>query len=227
VSHTKQINSLIESIDRVIMDEITIQQFYDTHNPSNKFGYEQIMDYEGFVTYSMKRNEYGSLNYNKIKTNAYYKMHKPRKQYMPFIIEMAQYPTVQKVYPICVFARDFYSNLESLNTIHLKFMQVHTSTDSPLFLSLNDKAQKSFHGQQPKVQLKMLINAPCGFQKVSIELFKEFYPFQEDKVTSEVLEEIGCVMKSIFMKSLDGIKLDELKSCGIIDDLFVLVQKLK
>ncbi len=227
VSHTEQINSLIESIDNVIKGQITIKEFYESHPPSNKFHFEEIIDYEGFVTYSMKRNEYGSLNYNKIKTDAYYKMHKPRKEYMPYIIEMAQYPEVQKVYPICVVARDFYNNLDSLSAIHTKFLQVHTTTDSPLFLSLNEKAQKSFHTQQPKIQLKMLINAPVGFQKLSIELFKEFYPFQEDKISSEVLEEIGSVMKSIFMKSLDGIKLDELKSAGIIDDLFVLVQKLK
>jgi len=154
-------------------------------------------------------------------------MHKPRKEYMPYIIEMAKYPEVQKVYPICVVARDFYSNLDCLHTMYTKFLQVHTLTESALFLSLNEKAQKSFHTQQPKVQLKMLINAPGGFQKVSIELFKEFYPFQEDKISSDVLEEIGSVMKSIFMKSLDGIKLDELKSSGIIDELFVLVQKLK
>jgi hypothetical protein len=227
VNHTEQINSLIQSIDNVIKGQITIKEFYETHPPSNKFHFEQIIDYEGFVTYSMKRNEYGSLNYNKIKTDAYYKMHKPRKEYMSFIIEMAQYPEVQNVYPICVVARNFYSNLESLNAIHLKFMQTHTSLDSPLFLSLNEKAQKSFHTQQQKVQLKMLINSPGGFQKVSIELFKEFYPFHEDKVETDVLDEIGSVMKSIFMKSLDGIKLDELKSSGIIDELFVLVQKLK
>ncbi len=226
VSHTEQINSLIESIDNVIKGQITINKFYEIHPPSNKFTFQEIIDYEGFVTYSMKRNEYESLNYNKIKTDAYYKMHKPRKEHMKYIIEMAQYPEVQKVYPICVVARDFYSNLDNLNVIHAKFMQIHTTTDSPLFLSLNEKAQKSFHTQQPKVQLKMLINAPIGFQKVGIELFKEFYPFQEEKVSSEVLEEIGSVMKSIFMKSLDGIKLDELKRAGIIDELFVIVQKL-
>jgi len=228
VSHTEQINSLIQSIDNVIKGQITIKEFYETHPPSNKFHFEQIIDYEGFVTYSMKRDENRSLNYNKIKTDIYYKMHKPRKEYMSFIIEMAQYPEVQKVYPICVVARNFYDNLESLNAMYTKFLQTHTSTKSALFLSLNEKAQKSFHTQQPKVQLKMLINAPSGFQKVSIELFKEFYPFREDKVETDVLDEIGSIMKSIFMKSLDGIKLvDELKSSGIIDELFVLVQKLK
>jgi hypothetical protein len=227
ISHTEEINSLIDSINNVIVGKITIDQFYETHPPSNKFKFEQIIDYEGFVTYSTKRNENFSLNYNKIKTDMYYKMHKPRKEYMKYIVEMAKYPEVQKVYPICVVARDFYSNLDYLHTIRTKFMELHTSTESSLFLSLNEKAQKSFHTQQPKVQLKMLINAPTGFQKVSIELFKEFFPFREDKIDSDILEEIGCIMKNIFMKSLDGINLEELKNLGIIDELFVLVQKLK
>jgi len=227
VNHTVQINSLIESINKVSMSEYTITQFYETHPPSNKFKFEQIIDYEGFVTYSTKRNENFSLNYNKIKTDMYYKMHKPRKEYMKYIIEMATYPEVQKVYPICVVARNFYGNLDCLHTIRTKFMELHTSTESSLFLSLNEKAQKSFHTQQPKVQLKMLINAPNGFRNVSIELFKEFFPFREDKIDSDILEEIGSVMKNIFMKSLDAINLEELKISGIIDELFVLVQKLK
>ena len=157
----------------------------------------------------------------------YYKMHKPHERNMKYIIEMSNYPEVQKVYPICVVARDFYSNLECLHTIRAKFMNTHTSTDSPIFLSLSEKAQKSFHTQQPKIQLKMLINSQDGFQKVSIELFKEFFPFQEDKILSEVFDEVVFVMKKLFMKSLDGINLDELKKDGIIDELFILVQKLK
>jgi hypothetical protein len=227
ISHTNEINALIESINNVIVGKLTKEQFYDLYNPSNKFDFEQIIDYEGFVTYSLKRNEFGSLNYNKIKTDMYYKMHKPRKEFMGFINDMALYPEVQKVYPICVITRDFYMNLDFLDKIHTKFMQIHTSSDSPLFLSLNEKAQKSFHTQQPKVQLKMLINAPIGFQKVIIELFKEFYPFCEEKVTEDVLEEIGIVMKAMFMKSLDGINKEELEKAKIIDELFVVVQKLK
>lgn len=225
ISHTTEINSLIKSIDDVIIGQMTIPKFYETYPPSNNFKFEQIIDYEGFVTYSAKRNKNFSLNYNKIKTDAYYKMHKPRKEYMEYIIDMGKYPEVQKVYPICVVVRDFYGNLETLNKIHAKFMQLHTSTDSPLYLSLNEKAQKSFHTQKPKVQMKMLINA-VGFQKVSIELFKEFYPFQEDNITPNILDEIGSIVKNIFMKSLDGINLDELKKLGIIDELFITVQKL-
>lgn len=227
ITHTNEINSLIDSINSVITGKMTKAEFYQTYPPSNMFGFEQIIDYEGFVTYSLERNEFGSLNYNKIKTDMYYKMHKPRKEFMEFINEMALFPEVQKSYPICGITRTFYTNLDFLNKIHLKFMQVHTSTDSPLFLSLNEKAQKSFHTQQPKVQLKMLINAPIGFQKVIIGLFKEFYPFCEENVGPDVLEELGIVMKSIFMKSLDGVKLDELEKAGIIDELFVIVQKLK
>jgi hypothetical protein len=227
ISHTTEINSLIKSIGDVIIGEMTIPEFYETHPPSNKFKFEQIIDYEGFVTYSTKRNKNFSLNYNKIKTDTYYKMHKPRKEYMRYIIDMAKYPEVRKVYPICIVVRDFYGNLELLSKIHAKFMQLHTSTDSPLYLSLNEKAQKSFHTQKPKVQMKMLINAPVGFQKVSIELFKEFYPFQEDRITTDILDEIGSIMKNIFMSSLDGINLDELKKLGIIDELFLTVQKLK
>lgn len=227
ITHTEQINSLIESIDNVIVGKITKEFFYETYPPSNQFDFEQIIDYEGFVTYSLKRDEFGSLNYNKIKTNMYYKMHKPRKEYMPFINEMAKYPLVQKYYPICFQLSNFYTNLDFLVGIHAKFMQVHTSIESPLFISLNEKAQKSFHTQQPKVQLKMLINSPVGFSKIIIGLFNEFYPFQKDKTDVDVLEELGIVMKSIFMKSLDGIKLSELENAGVIDELFVIVQKLK
>jgi hypothetical protein len=227
VNHTEEINSLIASIDAIIMGQITIKEFYETHPPSNKFKFELIIDYEGFVTYSTKRDENFSLNYNKIKTAMYYMMHKPRKEYMKYILEMAKYPGVQKVYPICVVARDFYSNLDCLHAIRAKFIESHTSTESQLFQCLNEKAQKSFHTQQPKVQLKMLINFPAGFQKVIVELFKEFYPYREEKTPIEVIEEIGPVMKGIFMKSLDGVNVDELKKLGNIDELFILVQKLK
>lgn len=227
ISHTNEINTLIESINNVIIGKMTIEDFYDMHMPSNKFKFEHIIDYEGFVTYCLKRNKFNSLNYNKIKTDMYYKMHKPRKDYIPYINEMYKYPEVQKVYPICVTVHDFYMNLGFIEKIREKFLQLNTTSESPLFHSLNEKAQKSFHTQQPKVQLKMLINAPSGFQKVIIEIFKEFYPFCEDNVTSEILDELGCVMKNIFMKSLDGVKLDELDSAGIIDELFLIVQKLK
>ncbi len=225
-SHTENVNKLLTDLHNVIFGKITEEKFYQINHPSNiTSNWEKIVDYEGFVSYSMVLTSNSTLNYNKIKTSPYYDLHKLRKEKMNWILELAEIPSVIKRFPMCKEVKAFYSDLGLIEKLVNLILEKALEPKSILFNSLSEKAKISFGKQTKQVQIKMLINSPNGFSKIAYESLSEIYKITGSNTDSDFKEEVKAMMKKLLMASIDIYDLEKLKSEGIVDELFLLVRK--
>lgn len=111
-THADQINAMVYSLGKIIMGEITKDDFLKMFPPMN-YNYDiknAIIDPEGFV--AMKHLEVSKVNgiissvYSKIKTEPYYRSHKLRIDNLPYLVKLADsaghlFPAAAKVASIC------------------------------------------------------------------------------------------------------------------------------
>ncbi len=226
VTHTNQVNNLLEDLHKVIYGELSDAKYFKCNPPNNKTpNWEQIVDYEGFVSYSMVPTSSGTLNYNKIKTGPYYDLHKLRKEKIPWILKISELPSVTNRFPMCNEIKTFYANLDKIEQMVTNILDNSTNPNSLVFESLTEKAKRSFIRQPKDTQLKMLINAPVGFGNVSIQEFCSTYSFDSEKFDSEFKNEIKAIVKKIMMESVECFDMEKMKILGLIDELFLIVRK--
>jgi hypothetical protein len=227
VFHTEHVNRLLTNLHNVIYGKISEEEFYIENPPSNiTNNWEKMVDYEGFVCYSMFPTINSSLNYNKIKTAPYYDLHKVKKDKINWILQLAEIPSVVKRFPICKEINAFYSDLSLIEKLFNLVLEKAVQPDSILFTSLTEKAKISFVKQPKQVQIKMLINSPNGFERIAVESLQEIYQIPHISSDSEHKEEIRTYVKKLLMSSIDNFSIDKLKSDGSIDELFLLIRKL-
>lgn len=226
VTHTIQVNNLLDNLHKVIYGELSEDKFFELNPPNNQTSnWEKIVDYEGFVSYSMIPTSSGTLNYNKIKTGPYYDLHKLRKEKINWILKVSEIPSVVKRFPMCNEIKTFYANLDKIENMVNCILSEALEQDSIVFTSLNDKAKKSFARQPKDIQLRMLINSPIGFGQLAIQEFCKAYSFDSDKFEQELKDEIRFVIKKIMMWSIGNYDLEKLRVEGIVDELFLTVRK--
>ncbi len=223
VSHTNEVNILLDDLNKVIFEEITESKFFEIHPPHNEFdNWEHIIDREGFVTYSGKTYDYG-----KIKTDAYYIAHKLKAKNIPYLMRLASVESARRSFPLCNEVNTFYSTMmNDVIKLNDTFNSMCVDTESALFKGLPEKAQKSFQKQSPQVRLKMLINGSDKFSEIAQEIFKTVYPFNTERIDSEFLNDVVTVVKSILMGFVgNSISFDEPQKNPLFGDLFSVVRK--
>ena len=195
VTHTTEVNSLLDDLNAVIFEKMSISEFFAKNKPHNKYeNFEYIIDREGFVSYTGDTFDYG-----KIKTDAYYIAHKLKAKNIGYLGELAKIPSARQSFPLCNEVSTFYSKIEDdINSLIRNFMLIGTST---LFNGFSDKAKNSFPNQTPEVRLKMLINSPDNdtFLKVALEVFSSVYPYNPERVDAEFTNDVNISVKSILM----------------------------
>ena len=171
-------DNLIKAVDSYIFGKMTIDEFYESFPPSNKYGYEKIIDVEGFVVYDLDN----SNSYGKIKTDSYYKAHKLRDGNIPFLCDLAL--VAGHLFPLANKIRTIYVDLDSkLTTINSKLIELVTS--DLMFNSLSDKVKKSYMTKDKATQFKIIINiAKDMYCDNAIPFFVE--QFGDIKVTEDV-----------------------------------------
>ncbi|MGA1306900.1 MAG: HD domain-containing protein [Candidatus Kapaibacteriota bacterium] len=223
VSHTDNVNVLLDDLNKVIFEEISESEFFNIHPPFNEFdNWEHIIDREGFVTYAGKTYDYG-----KIKTDAYYIAHKLKAKNIFYLMRLASVESARLSFPLCNEVNTFYSTIkEDVIKLNDTFNSMCVDTESKLFKGLPEKAQKSFQKQSPQVRLKMLINGSEKFSEIAQEIFKTVYPFNIACVDSDFLNDVVTVVKSILMGFVENsISFDEPAKNPLFSNLFSVVRK--
>jgi hypothetical protein len=167
VTTVEMMDNLIKAVDSYIFGNLSISEFYCQFPPSNKFGYEQVIDVEGFVVYDLDNfNSYG-----KIKTDSYYKAHKLRENNVSFLCDLAL--VAGHLFPLAHKVRTIYVGLDSkLKIINSKLIELITS--DLMVNALNEKARKSYLTKDKATQFKIIINtARAPFCNNAIPFFVE------------------------------------------------------
>lgn len=195
VTHTTEVNSLLDDLNAVIFEKMSISEFFTKNKPHNKYeNFEYIIDREGFVSYTGDTFDYG-----KIKTDAYYIAHKLKAKNIGYLGELAKIPSARQSFPLCNEVSTFYSKIEDdINSLIHNFMLIGTST---IFNGFSDEAKISFPKQTPEIRLKMLINTPDKdtFLKVALEVFSSVYPYNPERVEAKFTNNVIASVKSILM----------------------------
>jgi hypothetical protein len=223
VTHTSQVNSLLDDLNKVIFEEMSESEFFEKNKPHNQYeNWEYIIDREGFVTYTGKKFDYG-----KVKTDAYYFGHKLKAKNITYLMELAKILSARRSFPLCNEVSTFFSNIETdVRGLNDKFNAMCIDTTSTLYNGLPEKAKVSFPKQTPQVRLKMLINASDSFAKVAMELFSSVYPFNPERVDAEFTNDVVASVKSILMGFAGNtISFEEPTKNPGFADLFCVVRK--
>jgi hypothetical protein len=195
VSHTNQINHLLDELNKVIFEKMSEKEFFEKNVPSNTFlNYEYIIDKEGFVTYTGDTYDYG-----KIKTDAYYIAHKLKTKNVEYLMQLANIPSARESFPLSNEVYTFYSNIEKdAEIIYTKLIDMSKNPNSILFEGLSEKAKASFPKQSYETQLKMLIHSN-SFKDVALEIFSSVYPYNSENVDDEFNNDAICSTRSLIM----------------------------
>jgi len=178
VTNVDMMDNLIKAVDSYIFGKMTVNEFYDAYPPSNGYGYEKVIDVEGFVVYDNSN----SNSYGKIKTDSYYKAHKLRDGNVPFLCELAE--VAGNLFPLAQKVKTIYVGLDSkLSTINQKLIELVTS--DLMINSLNEKARTSYLTKDKATQFKIIINtAKNVFCDNAIPIFVE--QFGNIQITDDV-----------------------------------------
>jgi hypothetical protein len=223
ISHTDDVNSILNDLNDVIFEKISVNDFFSKNPPHNLYkNWEKIIDREGFVTFTG-----ASYDYGKIKTDAYYIAHKLKSKNIEYLMNLSKIPSACSAFPLCNEVKVFYSNLEKdLRKIEGKFNEMCQDTLSHLYLGLPEKARVSFQRQTPYVRVKMLINASDSFSECVVSIFGQVYPFNKSNVPEDFIENVTTIMKSILMSFAGNfISFDNLAKSEVLGELFGLVRK--
>lgn len=173
VKSTLEMDQLVRSIGDVIYRRITKAQFYERHPPANKYGYEMVIDYEGFVVYDLARND----SYSKIKTDEYYDAHKFREKNVLKLCELAD--VAGDIFPLASKVKYIYTTMdESCKKITNELCEILDISDE-LRSELPEKARGALTrlGTNKAGLYKILINnCRTKFGKLGANVFYKYFP---------------------------------------------------
>lgn len=170
VNTVAEVDALIQGVDACIFQRLTTEEFYAKFKPSNKFSYEMIIDYEGFVTYDANREN----SYGKIKTDSYYKAHKLRNDNISFLCDLNK--VAGHIFPLARIVAQTVTELDGkLDMINVQLVELISSDKMSGFL--NPKAAKGFAQRPRDLQFKIIINtAKDKFSEFAFEIFQSHFP---------------------------------------------------
>jgi hypothetical protein len=170
VQNVDKVDALIKSVDDYIFKNIDLGRFYYEHPPSNEFGYEKVIDCEGFVTYDLMRED----SYGKIKTDSYYKSHKLRNDNIEFLCNLNK--VAGHIFPLARIVDETISQLDAkLQLINPELIALISSAN--MIGKLPEKASRGFSNRPKDVQCKIIINtAKDSYAKLAFEIFQKYFP---------------------------------------------------
>jgi hypothetical protein len=199
VTHASQIEKIMENLSKCMRKVITEDEFLELHKPNNKVLDNKTFDYEGFVFY---RGEKYNFDYNKIKTEEYYRAHNFQPNNVPYLLQL--YKTAGDKFPLSKRVNDFFGDLKMhLTTVSTNILDIlNLDKDSnPLFTGLNERAAKSWITQPKATQMKMLVNASGEvWYNIAYDVFLKTFP--NIKYSQVERLEINGVLKNIIMAIL-------------------------
>jgi len=209
VDNVAQVDALIQGVDSCIFQKLTCDEFYSLFKPSNKYTYDKVIDYEGFVTYDLNRDD----SYGKIKTDSYYKSHKLHNNNVAFLCELNK--VAGHIFPLARIVSETITSLESkLVFINKELISVISSAE--MISHLPAKASNGFVDRPRALQFKIIINnAKDKFGEEGFTVFQKYFPslVMSDDMKSFV---VNYAMKTELWldepKSIDDQLRDELVS---------------
>ncbi len=170
VDNVTQVDALIQGVDACIFQKMTVDTFYALFKPSNKYTYVKVIDYEGFVTYDLNRND----SYGKIKTDSYYKSHKLHNNNVGFLCELNK--VAGHIFPLARIVSETITSLNvKLDEINKDLISVISS--DAMISQLPTKASKGFANRPRDLQFKIIINtAKNVFGTEAFNVFKKYFP---------------------------------------------------
>ncbi len=173
VSTTDQMDKLIRDVGDVIYQRSDINGFYQKNPPANKYGYEMVIDFEGFVVYDVIRNN----SYSKIKTDEYYNGHKFRENNVELLCELAKY--AGHIFPLAAKVKNIYSTIDdAFKTITLGLCDI-IDNNTELRENVPEKARGAIVRMAAnKAQIYKLIINNCRkkFGELGAEVIYNHYP---------------------------------------------------
>jgi len=183
VTSSKILNAMLEFVDEVSRGRKTVVDFYAAFPPANRFGFEAVVDREGFVIYDMLRK----MSYGKIKSTLYYFAHKFRPSNVPLLLELAE--CAGGAFPLAIIVRDVIAPLnEILSRVSNELADVvdklagKLPTDDPI-RSAYDKANK-----KPMI---IINNCKSAFIESAFGIFYKAFPQLEAKEKEDIAK---CIM---------------------------------
>lgn len=187
ISHSNQINSMLESLEKIITNDMTRTEFIMRFPPENKSfeeSDENIIDCEGFV--AMKVASMPILDpdhsnicsilkiprtiYSKIKTNSYYRIHNFHTQDVSFYVAISK--TAGKIFPLTLKIAGIYNTIvPRLNNVKSKTMDLLNFEDpNNIIMPLLHKTYQENLSQAEKLfqqdrSIKIPKNPLIGFEK--------------------------------------------------------------
>jgi len=188
ISHSDQVNSMLESLEKIIVNVMTRAEFLTTFPPENKSfdkSDENIIDCEGFVamkiaSMTVSDPDHSSVCsilkiprtiYSKIKTNSYYRIHNFHTDDVPFYVEISR--TAGKIFPLTQKIAGIYNTIvPRLHNVKSKTMSFLDFTDpNNIIIPLLHKAYQESLAQAEKLSeqgsstVKIPKNPLIGFEK--------------------------------------------------------------
>jgi hypothetical protein len=183
-SWTVSVDTLLgmaEALSDVVMSRMTIEKFLESYPPSRGDG---PIDPEGFVAYFTVGDK---LIYTKVKTKAYYELHKLKICNLPWLLSMPA--TAERFFPNLTVVKNFF-NLETQTTFCTEL--AHYATSEDMMACLAGKALESYRREVVKLDANRsaLMNARAESDQAAI-----------DKLATTVrVQEAGLVKRILGMK---------------------------
>lgn len=205
IKHTKQVEAMVSSIDKILYGQMTEDDFLEKFKP---FGTNasRTFDYEGFVFFTniedsdpigLTRNsayiDY-DIDYGKVKTEGYYKGHKVHERNMDFLLSL---PTsTGMIIPLAGAVQEFYPKLRTSLISASDKVQLVLAEAGKMNHAVSDtlpegKVKESYKKQNSEVQAKMIINASTGWSAIAYEIYhNEFPSLLNDDETHQMLKKL-------------------------------------
>jgi hypothetical protein len=219
VKHTRQIESMINDLSSILHDEMTEDEFIKKHPPYCMENVSTTFDYEGFVLFTniensepigltsfeenINNNSDCDVDYEKIKSEEYYKSHKLKEENIEFLLDLPD--SASSKIPIVKALKEFYPSLNSsLLQISCSIRNILVESfkcEGVLYDSIpTQKAKDSFKNQDYKIKSKMIVNISPEWKKISFQICKDVFPSLSNKEEdSTELEEVHGFIKRLAM----------------------------
>jgi hypothetical protein len=194
VTSSGVLNTMLEFVDEVSWGRKTVKNFYDAYPPSNHFGFETVVDREGFVIYDVLRE----MSYGKIKSALYYFAHKFRPSNVPLLLELAKH--AGGAFPLAVIVRDVIAPLDELLS-HVRNELAGVIDD--LVTQLPPGVQSAYDRAEPQRKPMIVIkNCKDAFTEYAFGIFYKAFPQLEAEEKEDIAK---CIME---FSSNGGVVLD-------------------
>jgi len=198
VDNTTTINRMINGLTDIIYERTTVVDYLNTYPPSNTPRYStNVIDYEGFVFYiHVSGNEW---DYSKIKTQAYYKLHKIKDININYILELAKIRTAQIAFPQIRIVDSIEIGLSEKLPIIMERIQRELRTNDTLVEGLPEKARKSMAKYTEVIRFKILINQSTKWDDLCCQIFRDVMEF------NFVGDYVVSLLNKIVMTNMDAL----------------------